>query len=72
VDLLLSRAPQAQQTSKALVQSFECRPGLARRQFRREARRFAACFRTNEPTEGLSAFLEKRVPNWEANETEKA
>ncbi|HVW02172.1 MAG TPA: enoyl-CoA hydratase/isomerase family protein [Planctomycetaceae bacterium] len=71
VDLLLSRAPQAQQTSKALVQSFECRPGLARRQFRREARRFAACFRTNEPTEGLSAFLEKRAPQWGKNETEK-
>jgi enoyl-CoA hydratase/carnithine racemase len=65
VDLLLSRAPQAQQASKALIQSFECRPGLARRHFRREARRFAACFRTNEPAEGLSAFLEKRAPQWD-------
>lgn len=71
VDLLLSRAPQAQQTSKALIQSFESRPGLARRQFRREARRFAACFRTNEPVEGLTAFLEKRSPQWEKTETEK-
>ena len=62
--LLVSRAPFALRRAKRLVHSLEARS--AARQFRREARRFAACYRNGEPTEGIAAFLEKREPAWKS------
>lgn len=56
--------PLAQQRVKQLILKLENR--AATKLFRREARRFAECYETAEPPEGLSAFLEKRPPRWRA------
>jgi enoyl-CoA hydratase/carnithine racemase len=32
--------------------------------FKMEAQRFSACYATNEPVEGIAAFLEKRPAGW--------
>jgi enoyl-CoA hydratase len=62
--LLLSRGPNALRRAKSLIQDLEAK--AVGRKFRREARRFAACYETAEPAEGTLAFLEKRAPAWKA------
>lgn len=63
VSQILSRGPAAVRKSKELIEEFGLRS--LDRLLRREAAEFAACYATGEPAEGLSAFLEKRVPRWE-------
>lgn len=62
VDQLLKCGPLAQQNVKQLILRLDTK--TVTKQFRREARRFAECYRTSEPPEGLCAFLEKRAPIW--------
>jgi len=63
VTLLLSRGPNAIRRVKRLIRVLDRRE--SRKKFRREARRFAACYLSAEPQEGINAFLEKREPLWE-------
>jgi methylglutaconyl-CoA hydratase len=63
VELLLAGGPLAQAEAKALIRDFagrEIDDSLAEE----SARRIAALRSGGEAREGLSAFLEKRTPNW--------
>jgi methylglutaconyl-CoA hydratase len=63
VEQLLQAAPGAQAEAKALIRSVANQPKEAMRDFTADliARRRAS----NEGREGMSAFLEKRRPNWQ-------
>lgn len=67
VAAILSRGPNARALAKALITEFEGPPSNA--QFEAEARAFADCYRTSEPNTGMTAFLEKSVPQWEVPTT---
>ncbi|MBI1311501.1 enoyl-CoA hydratase [bacterium] len=62
VATILSRGPGARALAKSLITEFEGPPPDA--QFEQEARAFAACYRTSEPDSGMTAFLEKKSPDW--------
>lgn len=66
ISQIISRGPQAVQRSKVLIDAMSCR-GI-QKQLVREAAQFAACYKTTEPPEGLSAFLEKRSAVWTASQ----
>ncbi len=61
---ILTRGPQARRRSKHLLQQQVADGANLTAQYDAEARAFAECYRTGEPHEGMSAFLEKRPPNW--------
>lgn len=61
---VLTRAPQARQRVKQLLRQHSADGIDLTAQFDAEARAFAECYRTSEPLEGLSAFLEKRPAAW--------
>lgn len=63
VALVLGRGPHARRTASRLIAEFEGPDPAA--QFEAEARAFAACYETNEPETGMSAFLEKREADWQ-------
>jgi enoyl-CoA hydratase len=64
VQLLLSRGPFASQSVKRLIADFEGSDIQA--ELSHEAQLFGHCFSGSEALEGLTAFLEKRSPNWDA------
>ncbi len=61
---LLTRAPQARRRVKHLLAQHAADGINLAAQYEAEARAFAECYRTSEPLEGQSAFLEKRAPTW--------
>ena len=61
---LLTRGPQARQRVKHLLRQHAADGVDLTAQFDAEARAFAECYRTGEPLEGMSAFLEKRPAKW--------
>ena len=61
---ILTRAPQARRRVKHLLRQHAADGVDLVAQFDAEARAFAECYRTGEPREGMSAFLEKRTANW--------
>lgn len=62
VESLLGRGPKARMRAKRIIQQFS--GGSNDKRFETEARKFASCFESDEPVEGMNAFLEKRSPNW--------
>lgn len=61
---ILTRGPEARRRAKHLLQQHAADDVNLAAQFDAEARAFAECYRTGEPQEGMSAFLEKRPPQW--------
>lgn len=61
---ILTRGPQARRRAKHLLQQHAADGVNLAAQYDAEARAFAECYRTGEPHEGMSAFLEKRPPRW--------
>jgi enoyl-CoA hydratase len=61
---LLTRGPLARRRAKHLLQQHAADGVNLVAQFDAEARAFAECYRTGEPHEGMSAFLEKRSAHW--------
>ena len=61
---ILTRAPQARRRVKHLLQQHAAGGVDLASQYEAEARAFAECYRTSEPLEGQTAFLEKRTANW--------
>ena len=61
---IVTRAPQARRRVKQLLRQHAADGVNLAKQFETEARAFAECYRTSEPLEGQSAFLEKRNPRW--------
>ena len=61
---ILTRGPQARRRAKHLLQQHAADGVNLAAQYDAEARAFAECYRTGEPHEGMSAFLEKRLPQW--------
>jgi enoyl-CoA hydratase/carnithine racemase len=61
---LLTRAPQARKRAKHLLAQHAADGINLSAQYEAEARAFAECYRTSEPLEGQSAFLEKRAATW--------
>jgi enoyl-CoA hydratase/carnithine racemase len=61
---LLTRAPQATAMSKRLTRVFSGEDADDEL-FAQETSEFGNCFQTQEPSEGMGAFLDKRPPNWE-------
>jgi enoyl-CoA hydratase/carnithine racemase len=61
----LAAAPGAVAAAKRLVSRATARP--LKTMLAVEAERFADCYASNEPAEGLAAFLEKRPPAWAAD-----
>lgn len=61
---ILTRGPQARQRAKHLLRQHAADGVNLAAQYDAEARAFAECFRTGEPLEGMSAFLEKRPAAW--------
>lgn len=61
---ILTRGPQARRRVKHLLQQHAADGVDVAAQYDAEARAFAECYRTGEPHEGMSAFLEKRPPQW--------
>ena len=61
---LLTRAPQARRRVKHLLAQHAADGIDLAAQYEAEARAFAECYRTGEPLEGMSAFLEKRPAQW--------
>lgn len=61
---ILTRGPQARRRVKHLLLQHAADGVNLAAQYDAEARAFAECYRTGEPHEGMSAFLEKRSPNW--------
>jgi enoyl-CoA hydratase len=59
---LLKTAPDAAARAGRLIERID--PTGTRRLFEREAREFAACYATDEPFEGIQAFIDKRPPRW--------
>ena len=64
VGQLLTRGPQARQRVKQLLRQHAADGIDPAAQYEAEARAFAECYRTGEPLEGMSAFLEKRPAKW--------
>ena len=64
VALILTRGPQARRRAKHLLRQHAADGVNLAAQYDAEARAFAECYRTGEPQEGMSAFLEKRPPQW--------
>lgn len=62
VSQLHSGGPMACRAVKELIR--QMRPKSMAEDYNREAAAFARCFTTDEPTEGSSAFLEKRPARW--------
>ncbi len=61
---ILTRGPQARQRVKHLLRQHAAGGVDLAVQYDAEARAFAECYRTGEPREGMSAFLEKRPAAW--------
>ena len=61
---LLTRGPQARRRVKHLLRQHATDGVDLTAQYDAEARAFAECYRTGEPLEGMSAFLEKRTAQW--------
>jgi enoyl-CoA hydratase/carnithine racemase len=61
---ILTRGPQARQRAKHLLRQHVADSVDLATQYDAEARAFAECYRTGEPLEGMSAFLEKRPAKW--------
>ena len=61
---VLTRGPQARRRAKHLLHQQSADGANLIAQYDAEARAFAECYRTGEPHAGMSAFLEKRPPNW--------
>ena len=61
---LLTRAPLARRCVKQLLAQHAADGINLAAQYEAEARAFAECYRTSEPLEGQSAFLEKRAATW--------
>ena len=61
---ILTRAPQARRRVKHLLAQHAADGSNLEAQYEAEARAFAECYRTGEPLEGQSAFLEKRAATW--------
>ncbi len=61
---ILTRAPQARRRVKHLLSELAAGRKNSAEQFEAEARAFAECYRTAEPQEGQTAFLEKRPAIW--------
>jgi enoyl-CoA hydratase len=61
---VLTRGPHARQRVKQLLRQHSADGIDLTAQFDAEARAFAECYRTGEPQEGMSAFLEKRPAAW--------
>jgi enoyl-CoA hydratase/carnithine racemase len=61
---ILTRGPQARRRVKHLLQQHLADGANLAAQYDAEARAFAECYRTGEPYEGMSAFLEKRPSRW--------
>lgn len=61
---VLTRGPKARQRVKHLLQQHAADGANLTAQYDAEARAFAECYRTGEPQEGMSAFLEKRPAKW--------
>lgn len=61
---VLTRGPKARQRVKHLLQQHLAGGASVAAQYDAEARAFAECYRTGEPQEGMSAFLEKRPADW--------
>lgn len=61
---ILTRGPQARQRVKQLLRQHAADGVDLAAQYDAEARAFAECYRTAEPLEGMSAFLEKRPAKW--------
>lgn len=61
---ILTRGPQARQRVKHLLRHHAADGIDLAKQYDAEARAFAECYRTGEPLEGMSAFLEKRPAKW--------
>ena len=61
---ILTRGPQARRRVKHLLRQHAADGINLASQYDAEARAFAECYRTGEPLEGMSAFLEKRPAAW--------
>lgn len=61
---ILTRGPQARRVAKHLLRQHAADGINLAAQYEAEARAFAECYRTGEPLEGMSAFLEKRPAKW--------
>lgn len=61
---VLTRGSQARQRAKHLLHQHAADGINLAAQYDAEARAFAECYRTGEPLEGMSAFLEKRPAKW--------
>lgn len=61
---ILTRGPKARQRAKHLLRQHAASGADLAAQFDAEASAFAECYRTDEPHEGMTAFLEKRKANW--------
>ena len=64
VTQILTRGPQARRRAKHLLRQHAANGVNLAAQYDAEAVAFAECYRTGEPHEGMSAFLEKRPPQW--------
>ena len=67
VEQVLTRAPQARRRVKHLLQQHLADGFDIAAQYEAEARAFAECYRTNEPLEGQTSFMEKRTAKWSAS-----
>lgn len=64
ISQILSRAPNARRRVKHLLQQHAADGIDIVAQLDAEARAFSECYRTSEPHEGQTAFLQKRTPAW--------
>jgi len=62
IAMVVGRGPHARAAASRLIARFGGPDPEA--QFEAEARAFAACYETNEPETGMSAFLAKRETDW--------
>jgi enoyl-CoA hydratase len=63
IETLLGRGPKARARAKRVLQNLN--GGNLDELYEMEAREFAACFETTEPSIGMNAFLEKTKPDWQ-------
>lgn len=66
VEQVLKCAPKARHRVKHLLLEHNSQKADLASQYEAEARAFAECYRTGEPLEGQTAFLEKRSAAWSA------